>query len=276
MKVFSNAYEKFVNGISNFVPTVEKLFKSVCDNLMFVVICLLVTAVLIAAAHFAQLAVAKKNRLNTSVKKNTTRRMCFIAILSAIASVLMLFEIPLFFLPSFYEIDLSELPVLIGAFAMGPAAGITIEFIKIVLNLLFNGTTTAFVGEAANFIIGCCFIVPAGIIYMLKKTKRNAVIGMCAGGLICVAAGSLLNAFVLLPTYASLFGMELSALIGLGTDKNSLISGMGTFIAFAVAPFNIIKCLAVSLITMPVYKPVSRVIKDDVTLYGSKPVSTEK
>ena len=90
----------------------------------------------------------------------SVRGITTIAMLSAIALVLMLFEIPLWFAPSFYEIDLSEVPVLIGAFALGPVAGIVIEFIKILLNLLINGTATVFVGEFANFLIGASLVVP--------------------------------------------------------------------------------------------------------------------
>ena len=95
------------------------------------------------------------------------------AMLSAISVILMLFEIPLWFAPSFYEIDFSEVPVLIGAFALGPLAGVVIELLKILLNLAINGTMTMFVGEFANFLIGIAFVVPAAIIYQRKKTKNR-------------------------------------------------------------------------------------------------------
>lgn len=96
-----------------------------------------------------------------------------IGMLAAIAVVLMLFEIPLPFAPAFYQIDFSEVPVLVGCFAMGPVAGAVIEMVKIILNLLMNGTVTAGVGEMANFLIGCAFCVPAGIIYREKQDKEN-------------------------------------------------------------------------------------------------------
>ena len=97
--------------------------------------------------------------------KNKVRMMAQIGMLSAIAVVLMLFEIPLPFAPSFYEIDFSEVPVLVGSFAMGPLAGAAIELVKILLNLAINGTTTAGVGEFANFLIGCAMVLPAAWIY---------------------------------------------------------------------------------------------------------------
>ena len=59
--------------------------------------------------------------------RNKIRTMAQIGMLSAIATVLMLFEIPLPFAPSFYEIDFSEVPILIGSFAMGPLAGAAID-----------------------------------------------------------------------------------------------------------------------------------------------------
>ena len=107
-----------------------------------------------------------------------TRYMVQVAMLGAAAVVLMFFDIPLPFAPSFYKIDLSEVPVLIGAFAMGPLAGAAIELIKILLNLVMKGSTTAGVGEVANFLIGCAYVMPAAWIYKTQKTKKNAMIGI--------------------------------------------------------------------------------------------------
>ena len=134
-----------------------------------------------------------------------TRYMVQVAMLGAAAVVLMFFDIPLPFAPSFYKIDLSEVPVLIGAFAMGPLAGAAIELIKILLNLVMKGSTTAGVGEVANFLIGCAYVMPAAWIYKTQKTKKNAMIGMAVGTVFLAAAGGLLNAFVLLPAYAAAF-----------------------------------------------------------------------
>mgnify|MGYP000314454169 CR=1 FL=1 len=103
-----------------------------------------------------------------------TRYMVQVAMLGAAAVVLMFFDIPLPFAPSFYKIDLSEVPVLIGAFAMGPLAGAAIELIKILLNLVMKGSTTAGVGEVANFLIGCAYVMPAAWIYKTQKTKKNS------------------------------------------------------------------------------------------------------
>ena len=187
--------------------------------------------------------------------------MAQIGMLSAIAVVLMLFEIPLPFAPSFYEIDFSEVPVLVGSFAMGPLAGAAIEFVKILLNFAINGTTTAGVGEFANFLIGCAMVLPAAWIYKMNHTRKGAIIGMLTGTLFMAFIGCFLNAFVLLPTYAKAFGMPIDALVGMGTAVNSHITSLTTFVIFAVAPFNLLKGFLVSLIVFLIYKKISPILK---------------
>ena len=193
--------------------------------------------------------------------KNKVRMMAQIGMLSAIAVVLMLFEIPLPFAPSFYEIDFSEVPVLVGSFAMGPLAGAAIEFVKILLNFAINGTTTAGVGEFANFLIGCAMVLPAAWIYKMNHTRKGAIIGMLTGTLFMAFKGCFLNAFVLLPTYAKAFGMPIDALVGMGTAVNSHITSLTTFVIFAVAPFNLLKGFLVSLIVFLIYKKISPILK---------------
>lgn len=191
--------------------------------------------------------------------KNRTkiRVMAQVGMLSAIALVLMLFEIPLPFAPSFYEIDFSEVPVLVGCFAMGPLAGATIEFIKIILNFAVNGTMTAGVGEIANFLIGCAFVVSAGLIYKKKHNRTGAIVGMISGTLFMTILGCFLNAYVLLPTYAKAFQMPMDALVGMGTAVNSHITSVTTLVIFAIVPFNLLKGVLVSLIVFLIYKKIS-------------------
>lgn len=193
--------------------------------------------------------------------KMKVRTMAQVGMLSAIAVVLMLFEIPLPFAPSFYEIDFSEVPVLVGCFTMGPLAGASIELIKILLNLAINGTVTAGVGEFANFLIGCALVVPAGLIYKKKKTRNGAIIGMITGTVFMTVVGCFLNVYLLLPTYAKAFGMPIDALVGMGTAINAKITSLSTFVVFAVAPFNLLKGVLVSLIVFLIYKKISPVFK---------------
>ena len=189
------------------------------------------------------------------------RTIVQIGMLAAIATVLMLFEIPLPFAPSFYEIDFSEVPVLVGSFVMGPLAGAVIELVKILLNFVVNGTDTAGVGEAANLLIGCALCVPAGIVYKRIRTRKGALLGMAAGTVSMAVIGCLLNAYVLLPTYAAAFGMPINALVEMGTAVNPGITSLSTFVLFAVAPFNLLKGVVVSLVVLLIYKKISPVFK---------------
>ena len=243
----------------------SKLGKSIVSNVGTILIFIGIIVLIILAAYFSQKLIDRKKGIDSKSEKIKVNRITIIAMFSAIAVILNLFSIPLGFAPSFYKADLSELPVIIGTFTLGPAVGVTIETVKILLNILINGTSTAFVGEIANFAMGCAYVVPAGIIYYYRKTRRNAAVGLIAGVIIGVVAGAFLNAFLLLPVYAKVFHLPIEELIAKGTEKNSLISGMTTFILLAVVPFNLIKYGAVSLITMLIYKPVSRILKGSGT-----------
>lgn len=193
-------------------------------------------------------------------QQSKVKMMVEIAMLGAISTVLMLFEIPLPFAPAFYQIDLSEVPILIGCFSMGPLAGAAIEFLKILLNFLINGTITAGVGELANFIVGCALVLPAGFIYKYHKTKKNAMVGMAVGTVAMTIVGGFMNAFVLLPLYAAAFG-GIDAIIGMGSDVNGAVSGMSGFIMMIVVPFNLLKGIVVSIVTLLLYKYISPILK---------------
>lgn len=198
------------------------------------------------------------------VNYKSTKVMVQIAMLSAIAIVLMLFEFLLPFAPSFYKLDFSELPVIIGAFAIGPVAGVMIEAIKILLNFLVNGSTTAGVGEFANFLIGCSFVLPAALVYSRKKSRKSAVLGLVFGTVLMTVVGCFLNAYVLLPAYATAFHWEISALIELGSAVNPAIQSLWSFILLAVAPFNLLKGILVSGVTVLIYKKISLVLKGNL------------
>lgn len=197
--------------------------------------------------------------------KSKVRTLAQIAMLGAVATVLMLFEFPIpFIAPPFYEMDFSEVPVLVGAFAMGPVAGIAIEAIKILLNFVINGTITAGVGELANFIFGCAFLLPAALIYRSNKTRKNAIIGMAVGTVVMTVAACIINALVLLPAYGAAFGMPVDAFVQMGTSINKAIDSLFTFAVLAVGPFNLIKGIAVSVVVLLIYKRIRVILKGDL------------
>lgn len=203
----------------------------------------------------------RKNNPNAPVVNNT-KKVTVVGAFSALAAVLMYLEIPLFFAPSFYKIDFSEVPVLICGFLLGPTSAAVSEAIKILIKLIIHPTSTAFVGEFANFVVGCAFVIPASVIYQRHKTRKRAVVGMVSGTLISTALGMFTNAYILLPAFAVLYGgMPVEALISMGTEVNSAISGMFTFILLAVTPLNLVKFGLVSLIVFLIYKKISTLLK---------------
>ena len=200
------------------------------------------------------------------MERSRTRTIAQVAMLGAVAGVLMNFEVPLPVLaPSFYQLDFSEIPALIGSFAVGPVAGVLIELVKILVHLVTKGTMTAGVGDFANFIFGCAFVVPAGLIYRLHHTKsrKHAVLGMAAGTLLTTAAACLMNAFVLLPAYGKAFGMPIEAFIEMGSAVNSSVNNLLTFAAIIIFPFNIFKYALTSLVVFFIYKRIRVVLKGD-------------
>ena len=215
-------------------------------------------AALVLAAWLAQHFLAKDRR-----SVSPARRVSYVAMFSAVAAALMFLEIPLFFAPSFYKIDLSEIPVLICTFYLGPVAGVVSELIKVILKLLLKGTSTAFVGDFANFAVGCSLVLPASVLYHCKKSKKTAIAGLAVGTVCMTVFGSAFNAVYLLPKFAQLYGMPLEAIIGMGTAVNSSITSVSSLVLFAVVPFNILKGVIVSVVTMLLYKRVERLLVRD-------------
>ena len=237
------------------------LVQSIANNVASVLEFLAVIVALFLLAFLLEKVAQKKNGVKEAVF--TTRKIAVIGMFSAISMVLMLFEIPLPFAPPFYKLDFSELPILIGSFAFGPAAGVMMEFIKILLKLLVKGTSTAFVGELANFAVGCSFILPASAIYAFHKSKKSAIVACLTGTLIMTVFGTLFNAVYLLPAFSKLYGLPLNAILEMGAKVNPLASkdSIFRFVAACVAPLNLIKGASVSAITVLVYKPLSPILK---------------
>lgn len=232
---------------------------NITKNLTFVLEFVGIVAALAIVALIAEKIINKRNGEQGRIL--TIRKTAMIGMFSAIAGVLMIIEFPVPFAPPFYGIDASELPVLICGFAFGPVAGVLTEFIKIIIKLFFKPTSTAFVGELANFCVGCAMILPATIIYHIKKKKITAIIGSAVGTLAMTIFGTLFNAFYLLPTFAVMFNMPLEELIGMGTAINANVTNVFTFVAFCVAPLNLLKGGGVSVLTFLLYKPLSPILK---------------
>lgn len=240
----------------------QGLLDTIQKNIEFVGISLLLMIGVFAIARGSEVLIEKKTDVKFTSEKTKVNKTVIMAMLSAIAVILMYFDFPIpFIAPGFYKIDFSEVPVLIGSFMLGPCAGVIIEAVKVILHFCMKGTTTAFVGDFANFILGCMYVVPAAIIYHTKKTRKMAMISLIAGGVILVIAGMLLNAWYLLPKYSELYGIPLDVLIAMGTKVNASITDVFSFVALAVAPFNIIKALIDGIVTVILYKYLSNQLK---------------
>lgn len=230
----------------------SKLWEQAKANLAFLGACVLIIAAL------ALLARATEHFLPGKRKVTPARRVSIVAVCAAIATVLHMLDFPLPFLaPEFYKLDFSEVPIMLCGFYLGPSAAVTCEAVKILLKLLFKSTTTAFVGDFANFVVGCSFVLPASIVYQVRKSKGGAIMGLALGTAIMTVFGSAFNAIYLLPKFAELY-VPLDTIIAMGSSINGNIHSVSTFVLLAVAPLNLIKGLAISLLTMLLYKRVAR------------------
>lgn len=191
-------------------------------------------------------------------RQHNVRYMTVTAMLSAVAFALMFFEFSIpFLVPSFIQMDLSELPALIGAFAMGPWYGVIICLIKNLIHLLI--TTTGGVGELSNFILGAAFVLPAGLIYQRKKTKKNAVIGSVLGTAFMALLSVASNYFIVYPVYTAFLPMDtiLAMYQEILPSADTLLKCLVIF----NMPFTFVKGMLSVIITLLIYKHISPIIK---------------
>lgn len=187
-----------------------------------------------------------------------TKNMVKISVLGVISMVLMFFDLSVWFAPPFLKLDISDLPSLIGAFAMGPMAGVITQLLKNILHLLIQGSSTGGVGEISNFFVGSVLAYTAGAIYYKEKTFKRAVLGLTIGVILMSIFASLSNYFVIFPLYSKL--MPLDQIIAMASKLNKYVVDYKSLIIFAVVPFNLLKGTVVSIITLLIYKRVSPVL----------------
>ena len=229
------------------------LLTQIWENLSFVLICILVITALALLAKFSERFFPEKRTVSKA------RYISIVGICAAIATVLHVLDFPLLFIaPEFYKLDFSELPVLLCGFYLGPTATVACEGVKILLKLVVKGTSTAFVGDFANFVVGCSFVLPATIWYHMHKSRHSAVVGLILGTLSMSILGSAFNAVYLLPKFSQLFGLPLETIVGMGTAIRGGVNSVTTFVMLCVAPLNVVKGIMVSVLTMLLYKKVAR------------------
>ena len=191
----------------------------------------------------------------TSVQ--SVRTLTMIAVLSAISFILAFFEFPVPLSPSFARLDLSDLPALIGAFAYGPASGVLIELVKNVLQLFTSATGG--IGELANFIMGSSFAAAAGLIYRSHKTKKTAMLACLAASIVMGIMAAVVNYFLLLPAFEAF--MPLDQLINSFEEFIPFIKTKLDVVLFNAFPFNLLKGIGISIVTMLLYKRLTPILK---------------
>ncbi len=189
----------------------------------------------------------------TNRKNNlSVQYMTRIAILGALSAILFMIEIPVV---AFYKLDVSTLPALLGAFSMGPMAGLAILLIKDIFGMLHS--SSMYVGELADFIMGAAFILPAALIYRRAKSRRNALIGMVAGTVCMIVVSVLVNWQIMIPFYMSAYGMPMEAVIGMAKKALPFVDTELKLLLFVTAPFNLLKGIVLSALTFLLYKRLS-------------------
>lgn len=203
---------------------------------------------------------AENVRKELTAKKSTkidVRYMAVTAMLSAVGFVLMFMDFWIPLVPPFIKMDLSELPALIGAFSMGPLCGVLVCLIKNLLHLMM--TTTGGVGEISNFILGAAFVLPAGLLYRRKKSRKNAVIGSLIGAVLMAAISVVSNYFIVYPFYTMI--MPIDQIIGMYQDIVPSVNGLLQCLLVFNMPFTFIKGLFSVIITLLIYKHISPILK---------------
>ncbi len=198
-------------------------------------------------------------KMNTGKQRVGTKIMTKVSVLSVIAFILMYVDFPITFLaPGFIKMDISDAPALIGGFAMGPVAGVFIEGIKVILEMIFKGTTTGGVGELSNFLVGCAFVIPSSLIYHHKKTYRSALIGLFVGIITMTLFATVSNYYFIFPLYSKFMPMD--AIVAAGTAVTKKVTDLWSLMVYCMIPFNLFKGIVASIVVLLLYKRVSPIL----------------
>ncbi len=200
------------------------------------------------------------NTMSVSKSKLTTNSLVKISVLAVLSYILMLMDFPLPMFPGFLKLDFSDIPAVLGAFAIGPVAGVFIQLVKVILYFLTNSGTGG-AGELANFLVGAAYVVPAAMIYHRRKDRKHAIIGLLIGTISMTVVGIIANIYITIPFYTAL-GMPIEAIVEMGTIINSKIIDIKTLVLYGISPFNVLKGGFIAFITLLIYKKISPILKN--------------
>lgn len=192
-------------------------------------------------------------------KTISTKTMTKVAILSAISYILMYISIPIpGIFPEFLKIDISDVPAIFGGMSLGPIAGFTIVLIKNLFQAM-TASTTVWIGEIANMLIGGSYVIIVSMVYRKRKDIKGLLTGFVVGTIVMIIVGCLSNYYMLLPFYATVMPMD--AIISAGQIINPNVKDLGSFVIWMIAPFNLVKAVLISVLTLPLYKKMEVVLK---------------
>ncbi len=197
-------------------------------------------------------------KITLTVNSSGLGKLIKVSLLSVISFLLMYIETPLPLFPVFLKLDLSDVPAILGTYALGPGAGVLIQILKNLLHLILKWGADSPVGELANLIIGISFVLPAGLIYNRNKTRKTAIKSMAVATLAMGITGGLANYYILIPFYSKLFPLEI--IIDMGRQVNNAIVDLKSLVLYGIIPFNILKGTVLSAVTLSIYKHISKIL----------------
>ena len=186
-----------------------------------------------------------------------THRLVTSAMLGAVASMLMFFNFNVPLMPSFIKMDFSELPALLAAYSYGPVAGVTVCLVKNIVNLM--SSSTGGVGELSNFMLGCMFVVPAGLVYKKFRSKKGAFAGAFLGAVSMAVFSVITNYYIVYPVYTAFMPMEV--IMGMYQAILPSVNSLWQALIIFNMPFTFIKGVLNLLMCMFIYKPLSPLLK---------------
>ncbi len=191
----------------------------------------------------------------------TTAKLTMTAMFGALAAILMLLEFSIPFTLPFIKLDISDVPVILGAYMLGPFWGCVIAFIKIAMNFVLNGTVTVGVGELANLLFTLAYVLPAGFLYRFRRTKLMAVISLIVSTFTASLVAVLLDWFVVFPFYTRVSsGLTMDVVIQMAAGVNPLVKNAATMMWFSVFPANLLKYTCASVLAFFLYAPLRKLI----------------
>lgn len=194
------------------------------------------------------------------MRKSNVRRLTMAAMMGAVAFVLMYLSFPTPLSP-FAELDFSPLPELIGGFMLGPVGAVEIIAVKILLKIVFKGTSSMYTGELQAFLLSLSYVLPAVLFYRRHRTKRGALVGLVVGSVCSIVVAVLTNLFIIFPFYMFLYGMDWDAIIGMCSALIPAINSKATMVMFSIVPFNVLSRALNSVLAMLLYKRISVPLK---------------